>query len=120
MINICLLDDINWVLKMDVVSLGLLCGLGFGLFSSLIMIPMKVESQRKKYEAISSAFVDRFMIGLIVPNATFGLDPLISGLIIGIGLSIPSAIITRAYAPIMVVGAIGGLVIGFVTKSVLG
>ena len=105
---------------MDVVSLGLICGLVFGLFSSLIMIPMKVESRRKKYEAISSAFLDRFMIGLIVPSATFGLDPLISGLIIGIGLSLPSAIITRAYAPIMVVGAVGGLIIGFVTKSVVG
>ncbi len=105
---------------MDVVSLGLICGLVFGLFSSLIMVPMKFDSGREKYEAISSSFVDRFMIGLIVPNATFGLDPLISGLIIGIGLSLPSAIITRAYAPIMIIGAVGGLIIGFVTKSVVG
>ena len=105
---------------MDVVSLGLICGVGFGIFSSLIMVPMKFDSRREKYEAISSAFVDRFMIGLIVPNVTFGLDPLISGLIIGIGLSLPSAIITRAYAPIMVIGALGGLIIGFVTKSVVG
>jgi len=105
---------------MDAVTLGLICGLVFGLFSSLIMIPMKVESQRKKWEAISSAFVDRFMIGLIVPSATFGLDPMISGLIIGIGLSIPSAIIIRAYAPIMVFGAVGGLIIGFITKSMIG
>ena len=105
---------------MDVVSLGLICGLVFGLFSSLIMVPMKFDSRHEKYEAISSAFVDRFMIGLIVPNATFGLDPMISGLIIGIGLSLPSAIITRAYAPIMVIGAVGGLIIGFITKSVVG
>ncbi len=105
---------------MDVVSLGLICGVGFGIFSSLIMVTMKFDSRREKYEAISSAFVDRFMIGLIVPNVTFGLDPLISGLIIGIGLSLPSAIITRAYAPIMVIGALGGLIIGFVTKSVVG
>lgn len=105
---------------MDAVTLGLICGLIFGLFSSLIMIPMNVESRRKKWEAISSAFVDRFMIGLIVPSTTFGLDPMISGLIIGIGLSIPSAIITRAYTPIIVIGAVGGLIIGFITKSVVG
>jgi len=41
-------------------------------------------------------------------------------LIIGIGLSIPSAIIIRAYAPIMVIGAVGGLIIGFITKSMIG
>ncbi len=105
---------------MDAVTLGLICGLVFGLFSSLIMVPMKFDSGREKWEALSSAFVDRFMIGLIIPNVTFGLDPLISGLILGIGLSLPSAIITRAYAPIMVIGAVGGLFIGFITKSVLG
>ncbi len=105
---------------MDAITLGLICGVVFGLFSSLIMIPMKFDSKREKYEAISSSFVDRFMIGLIIPNATFGLDPLISGLILGIGLSLPSAIITRVYAPIMVIGAIGGLIIGFVTKSFVG
>lgn len=103
---------------MDAITLGLVCGLVFGLFSSLIMIPMKFDSKREKWEALSSAFVDRFMIGLIVPNVTFGLDPIISGLFLGIGLSLPSAIITRAYTPIMVIGAAGGLIIGFVTKSV--
>lgn len=50
---------------MDVITLGLLCGVVFGLFSSLIMVPMKFNSKREKYEAISSSFVDRFMIGLI-------------------------------------------------------
>ena len=105
---------------MNAITIGLIYGLAFGLFSSLIMIPMKYDSRRLKREAISSAFLDRFMIGLIVPNVTFGLDPIISGLIIGIGLSLPSAIITRAYAPIMVIGAVGGLIIGYVTKTVVG
>lgn len=105
---------------MDAITLGLICGLIFGLFSSLIMIPMKFDSKREKWEALSSSFADRFMIGLIIPNVTFGLDPLISGLILGVGLSLPSAIITRAYAPIMVIGTVGGLIIGFVTKSFVG
>lgn len=103
---------------MDAITLGMICGLVFGLFSSLIMIPMKFDSRRERWEALSSAFVDRFMIGLIVPNFTFSLDPIISGLFLGIGLSLPSAIITRAYVPIMVIGAVGGLIIGFVTKLV--
>ncbi|HMK53399.1 MAG TPA: hypothetical protein VK444_01325 [Methanobacteriaceae archaeon] len=105
---------------MDAITLGILSGAFFGLFSALIMVPMKFETNRKKWEAISSAFVDRFMIGLIIPNITFGLDPLVSGLIIGIGLSLPSAIISRAYAPIMIIGALGGLIIGYLTKIVMG
>lgn len=104
---------------MDAVTLGLLAGLVFGLFSALIMVPMKFDNRKEKWEALTSAFVDRFMIGLIVPNLTFGLDPVISGLLLGIGLSLPSAIITRAYAPIMVIGAIGGLIIGYISKIVL-
>lgn len=107
------------VINMDNVTLGVICGVVFGLFSSLIMVPMKFENGREKWEALTSAFLDRFMIGLLVPNVTFGLDPLISGLILGIGLSLPSAIITRAYAPIIVIGAIGGLIIGYVTKVVV-
>lgn len=62
---------------MDLITLGLICGMVFGLFSSLIMVPMKFDSKHEKYETICSSFIDRF-IGLIILNATFGLDPLIN------------------------------------------
>jgi len=35
-----------------------------------------------------------------------------TGLTFGLLLSLPSAIITKAYAPVLVVGALGGLIIG--------
>ncbi len=56
------------------------------------------------------------------PSCSFTTDASLRTIFIpsGIGLSLPSAIITRTYAPIMVVGAVGGLIIGFVTKSVVG
>jgi len=35
-------------------------------------------------------------------------------IVFGLLLSLPDAIITKAYAPILVLGAIGGLVIGII------
>jgi len=35
-------------------------------------------------------------------------------IVLGLLLSLPDAIITKAYAPILVLGAIGGLVIGII------
>jgi hypothetical protein len=39
------------------------------------------------------------------------------GLVFGLLLSIPDAIITKAYAPIIGMGAIGGTVIGFLVSK---
>jgi len=99
--------------------LGLICGLSFGLFSTLIMIPMNFETKRKKYEALSSAFIERFIIGFLIPNVSLGLNPIFVGAILGFSLSLPSAIITRAYAPIIIIGTLGGIIIGYITGIIL-
>ncbi len=39
------------------------------------------------------------------------------GLVFGILLSLPDAIITKAYAPILILGAIGGTVIGIIVDK---
>jgi hypothetical protein len=36
------------------------------------------------------------------------------GLIFGILLSLPDAIITKAFAPILILGAVGGVIIGLI------
>jgi hypothetical protein len=41
------------------------------------------------------------------------------GLIFGFLLSLPSSIITRAYAPIIGTGILGGVIIGFIVKAVI-
>lgn len=84
-----------------------------------MMLPMKYESSSKKRDALLGAFVDRFLIGFLIPNVYIGIPYQISGLLLGIGLSLPSAIITRAYAPITGIGGIGGLVIGLISGVVL-
>src|SRR3989344_8539830 len=104
---------------MNKITLGIISGLIFGIIDVLIMIPLKYENNRKRTEAMSAAFIERFMIGFLIPNVEIGLHPVVVGAILGLGLSVPSAIITRAYAPIIGTGIVGSVIIGFVVKAVL-
>ena len=103
---------------MSKITLGIISGLIFGIIDVLIMIPLKYENNRKRTEAMSAAFVERFMIGFLIPNVEIGLHPAIVGAILGFGLSVPSAIITRVYVPIIGIGIVGSIIIGFVVKAV--
>ena len=57
-------------------------------------------------------------IGLVIPLAQVAL-PGSPGWALGLGLgllfSLPAAIVTKAYAPIIIIGTIGGAVIGWLT-----
>lgn len=103
---------------MNNVSLGIAFGMAFGIIDVLIMIPMRFENRRKRWEAMSAAFVERFMLGFLIPNVDLGIHPAITGALLGLGLSLPSAIITRAYAPITGIGVVGGIIIGFLMKMI--
>jgi hypothetical protein len=104
---------------MNKIILGTICGLGFGIIDVLVMVPLKYENNRKRIEAMSAAFIERFMIGFLIPNVDFGIHPVLTGLLLGVGLSVPSAIITRAYAPIIGIGIIGSALIGLIVNAVL-
>jgi hypothetical protein len=90
--------------------LGILSGLVFGALSAASMLPMQFPDKRA---ALLGAFFNRFAIaciGLMAP----GRIGWATGLMLGILLSLPDAIITKAYVPILVIGAVGGAVIGWV------
>ena len=91
----------------------------FGIIDVLVMIPLKYENNRKRNEAMTAAFLERLMIGFLIPNVNLGIHPALTGLLLGVGLSLPSAIITRAYAPIIGIGMVGSVIIGLVTNAVL-
>jgi len=104
---------------MSAITLGLICGLAFGIIDVLFMLPIKVEDKRKRMEALIGAFIERFMLGFIIPNVNISLHPIATGALLGLGFSVPTAIITRAYAPIVGIGVVGGAIIGLVTNWVL-
>jgi hypothetical protein len=104
---------------MSAITLGLICGAVFGVIDVAVMIPMKMGDKRKKAEALAGAFIERFMLGFIIPTIAIGLNPIATGAILGLGLSVPTALITRAYAPIIGIGVVGGIIIGVITNAVL-
>jgi len=90
---------------------GTVSGVIFGALAVALMLPMKFPD---KPAALTGAFVDRFSIGLLIPlvKASLPLPGWSLGLGIGLLLSLPGAIITKVYAPILIVGALGGAIIG--------
>jgi hypothetical protein len=94
--------------------LGVVCGLVFGVIDILIMLPMSFPDKRA---AITAAFIARFGIGFAIGAARLPWPGWLVGLVFGLLLSIPDAIITKAYAPIIGMGAIGGTIIGFLVAK---
>ena len=88
---------------------GVIAGLVFGAIAVGMMLPMSFPDRRT---ALLGAFADRFAIGLVLGCVQLPWPGWAVGLFFGLLLSLPSAIVTKAYAPILVIGGIGGLVIG--------
>ncbi len=97
---------------MSPVVFGLLAGLVFGVLDVLVMIPLDLPDKKA---AMLGAFFGRFAIGLLIPLIDLPLAPLGIGVLVGLLLSLPDAIITKAYAPIIGIGVVGGAVIGWMT-----
>ncbi len=93
------------------VALGILCGGVFGAVAVATMLPMTFPDKRA---ALIAAFLNRFAIGLLIAVSDLGLPGWLHGLVISFLLSLPPALMTKAYVPILGIGAIGGLVIGWI------
>jgi hypothetical protein len=101
---------------MNALSFGLVAGLAFG---ALAVAPMFKMSFQDKRAAISAAFVERFMIALVIALVALPWPRWTSGLLFGTLLSVPSALITKARVPILVTGAVGGLLVGLIYPFVV-
>lgn len=90
---------------------GLVSGIVFGAVAIGPMFKMTFADKRA---AIMAAFIERFSIGLVISLVTLPAPTWAIGLVFGVLMSVPSAIITKARVPILVLGAIGGLAIGLI------
>jgi hypothetical protein len=98
---------------MSRISLGVLCGLAFGALDTALMIPLSFADKRS---AMLGAFIARFGLGFVICNIRLPWPGWATGLILGLLLSLPDAIITKALAPILASGAVGGLLIGWIAS----
>lgn len=94
--------------------LGVTCGVVYGALSVASMIPLSFPDKRA---ALMGAFVNRFSIGCVIGAVALPWPGWLSGLVAGILLSLADAIITKAYAPILILGAVGGTVIGWIVET---
>jgi hypothetical protein len=96
---------------------SLACGTAFGAVAVLLMLPLQFPDKRT---ALAAAFASRFAIGFLVPAVQLPLPLPVSGAIVGLLVSLPDAIVTRAYAPILGIGTAGGAVIGWIAGTLTG
>lgn len=92
---------------------GVIAGTVFGLVSIIPMFFMTFES---KTRAISASFISRFAIGFIIFNLELPVPGWVKGAVVGLVLSLPDAIVTKQYGPILGLGLIGGIICGIFAK----
>src|ERR1700738_16277 len=92
----------------------ILLGLIGGLVSEAVDVGLMLRmSFPDKTTALLGAFTSRFAIGFVIGCVQLPSWPgWLVGLLFGLLISLPDAIITHKYVPILVLGGIGGLVIG--------
>ena len=89
---------------------GVISGVLFGAISVAMMLPMSFPDKRA---ALLAAFLNRFGIGLVIGCVVIpGWPGWLFGLFFAVLLSLPAAIISKAYLPILAIGGLGGIVIG--------
>ena len=91
------------------VPLGIGLGIALGVVDVLLMLPLSFPDKRA---ALLGAFCARFALGFFAAVTQLPLSPVLSGIVVGILTSLPDAIITKAYAPIMITGIIFGAIAG--------
>ena len=96
---------------MTKLTLGTICGIVFAILDVCLMIPLELPDKKT---AMAGAFASRFAIGFLIGASSLPLPHWIAGLVVALLISLPDAIITQAWLPILVVGGIGGVVIGLV------
>ena len=96
---------------MSHVQFGIIAGLAFGVLAVALMIPLQFPDKRA---ALTAAFLDRFAIGFVIGVVDLSWPRALVGLLIGLLLSAPSAVITKAWVPILGLGALGGLIIALI------
>jgi hypothetical protein len=86
------------------------------IFGIVSIIPMFFMTFEDKTRAMTASFISRFAIGFIIFNMELPIPNWLKGGLVGFVLSLPDAIVTKKFAPILALGIIGGVVCGLFAK----
>ena len=93
------------------ISLGVILGFGIGIIDVLLMLPLSFPDKRA---ALLGAFCARFALGFFAATAHLPWSSVLTGILVGVLTSLPDAIITKAYLPIMATGVVFGAIAGWI------
>ena len=93
---------------MSRVPLGMLIGLAIGGGRAADA----VVSRSSRF--LAGAFCARFALGCFAATVRLPLPPVVAGVVVGLLTGAPDAIITKAYAPILVTGLVFGAAAGWI------
>ena len=96
--------------------LGAICGVVFGIVDVGLMLPIQFPPEKDKNLAMVGAFFSCFAVGVVIGAAKLPMSGWLAGILLALIVSLPSAIVTKSYIPILPVSAIGGAIIGFVVS----
>lgn len=96
---------------MERLMFGVILGLAIGIIDVLLMLPLAFPDKRA---ALLGAFSSRFALGFFATVVKLPMPPIASGVLVGVLTSIPDAIVTKAYAPILMTGVLFGAIAGWV------
>ena len=91
-------------------QLGIVLGLVIGTVDVLLMLPLQFPDKRA---ALLGAFSSRFALGFFAATVRLPLHPVVGGVLVGILTSLPDAIITKTYGPILITGLVFGAIAGW-------
>lgn len=95
---------------MNPILFGAVAGISFGVLDILLMIPLELPDKKT---AMAGAFLSRFAIGFLIPLIKVPMPGWLIGAMVGLLVSLPDAVITKNYVPIIAVGLVGGMLIGW-------
>ena len=80
-----------------------------GAVDVALMLPLSFPDKRA---ALLGAFCARFALGFFAATVRLPLSPILAGILVAILTSLPDAIITKAYLPIIATGVVFGAIAG--------
>jgi hypothetical protein len=95
-------------------SFAVFAGLIAAVVAVAVMLPLAFPTREDKRTALLAAAADRFFLGALVgpAAAALGMNGLLIGAVLGVGLGIGSALVTKSYLPILVTGLLLGIGVG--------
>jgi hypothetical protein len=102
-------------LAMNRITLGILCGIAFGVID--VLMTVFGNHPERTTGMLLQAFTSRFAIGLLAANVSLRVHPVVAGAAVGLLISLPDAFALKSYAGILGTGLIFGAIAGWAANA---